>query len=196
MYKINNKDVPELILESLPQKVEDRSAYITRYGDNLDLAKTRTAIYHNSYFPQTIRDWNNLEKETRNATCFENFSEQLKPETKQKDRYYAGTRKGSILHTRLRTQNSDLNSHLFNINLVPNPKCMCGAGDETTEHYLLVCDNYDQERLEMLNDLYLLTDTVNTKTLLYGDDDLDEPTNCDLFCYVQRYLLRTKRFER
>ena len=50
--------------------------------------------------------------------------------------YYSGPRNLQIMHTRLRTQCSALNSHLFNKNIVNSPLCLCRS-EETSKHFLL-----------------------------------------------------------
>ena len=42
--------------------------------------------------------------------------------------------------------------------------------------------------------LFKLTDSVNTKTLLNGEDELTEGENIDLFYHVPEYILKM-RFE-
>ena len=66
------------------------------------------------------------------------------------------------------------------------------------EHFLLICDNYDQERLVLLDELEdLLEFEINTNSLLHGNPKLDETENCDMFFRVQStwqsYILRMKR---
>ena len=56
--------------------------------------------------------------------------------------------------------------------------CSCGKEPETTLHYLLHCDFYSIYRLELLNDICALNDSLNNtseenllKVLLYGAEE-------------------------
>jgi hypothetical protein len=51
--------------------------------------------------------------------------------------YSEGSRKLSMLHSRLRHQCSSLNSDLYRINITNDPKCQCGAPYEDSIHYLM-----------------------------------------------------------
>ena len=88
--------------------------------------------------------------------------------------YYSGPRNLQIMHTRLRTQCSALNSHLFNKTIVNSPLCLCRS-EETSKHFLLHCPRYENQRLKMLNSLgIILTDTpaltITTDLLLSGSE--------------------------
>jgi hypothetical protein len=52
--------------------------------------------------------------------------------------FYAGSRIGQILHTRIRTESSALKDHLYKKNIEANPYCSCKLV-ETSEHFLLKC---------------------------------------------------------
>lgn len=60
------------------------------------------------------------------------------------------SRKGACIWTQLKTGHIGLNKHLHRIKVVQSPKCpSCKTYDESVEHYLLHCDAYRQERIEM-----------------------------------------------
>ena len=50
-----------------------------RNARDIDIPSARTEAYAKSYFPSTIRAWNNLDKETKNITNLEDFKERTKP---------------------------------------------------------------------------------------------------------------------
>ena len=75
---------------------------------------------------------------------------------------------------------SHLNKHKFrhNFNDIINPLCSCGKEPETTLHYLLPCDLYSIYRLEFLNDICALNESLKNlseenllKVLSYGVED-------------------------
>ena len=59
------------------------------------------------------------------------------------------------LLTRLRLQFSHLNEHKFRHGFSDTiyPMCACGTEVETTEHFLLRCQFYSTQRLELLKTL-------------------------------------------
>ena len=88
------------------------------------------------------------------------------------------------MHTRLRTQCSALNSHLFNKNIVNSPLCLCRS-EETSKHIPLHCPRYENQRLKMLNSIgIILIDTpvltITTDLLLFGSEHLSVDKNTRL----------------
>ena len=88
---------------------------------------------------------------------------------------------------------SSLNSHLFVRNLVDSPNCRCGDV-ETNTHFLLSCPIYINLRHELLDSISVLPVQVNTKTLLFGSTVLSDEQNSILFSLVQKYIIKSKRF--
>jgi hypothetical protein len=166
-----------------------------RSREDLTLVRARTTIYSESYFPQTTKDWNNLPKEMKDATSLEQFSEMMGRPERKEERYYAGTRRGNILHSRLRLSCSDLNSHLADNNLVESPACRCGNWQESVKHYLLDCSEYDDQRDTLVESIEQYCYPINTESLLYGSNEFSEEHNIELFKSVQQYILQTNRFK-
>ena len=74
--------------------------------------------------------------------------------------------KGVKLLTRLRLDFSHLNEHKFrhNFDNIINPMCSCGKEPETTLHYLLRCDLYSIYRLELLNNISALNESLKNSS--------------------------------
>ena len=109
-----------------------------RNANDFRTLHANTNLYFNSFFPSTIRAWNSLPEETKQAPSIAYFKHRLNRDLNRPPIYFnAGTRNGQILHTRLRLECSSLNSHLCRKNLVPEPTCKCGAL-ESSYHYLFV----------------------------------------------------------
>ena len=84
--------------------------------------------------------------------------------------FYAGSRIGQILHTRIRTESSALKDHLYMKNIEANSYCSCKLV-ETSEHFLLKCSLYERLR----NDLFVyLSSHLNINNLLCGDSNLPD----------------------
>ena len=71
---------------------------------------------------------------------------------------------GLKLQTRLRLTFSHLNEHKFQHNFMDtiNPIRSCGFATETTNHYLLRCKLYTDLRLDLLNDIYTINQSLKS----------------------------------
>ena len=59
-----------------------------------------------------------------------------------------------------------------------------GEGEETVEHYLFVCDNYNGERVDLLHKLFLVTDFIDSKIHLDVQRQRPRWKNSDIFGLV------------
>ena len=57
-----------------------------------------------------------------------------------------GNRKHIAWIARLRTGHCSLNKYLHRFNIIDDPRCECGKGQETVTHYLLICERFKEER--------------------------------------------------
>ena len=133
--------------------------------------------------------------EVRQSNSIQSFKYQLNKNLKKPPKYYyIGIRLSQIQHTRLRTDCSSLNHHLFSKYIVDSPHCACGAV-ETTKNYFFECQRYNEIRTTMLNELanYCQPDL---NIVLFGIPESDFDTNYRIIVTVQKYILDSKRFER
>ena len=136
-YKIINGLTPDYLSDLLPPIVQDNVTYNLRNANNMRSLRARTNLYFNSFFPSTIRAWNELPDEIKGASTVSAFKYQLNKHKKPPPMYFhAGTRKGQILHTRIRMECCSLNSHLYSKNIINSPPCSCG-GFESAYHFFL-----------------------------------------------------------
>lgn len=66
--------------------------------------------------------------------------------------YFHGSRNGQVLHTSLRLGCSSLNYDLYRKSITDTPHCSCGAV-ETTNHFLLTCPQYRNQRQRLISTL-------------------------------------------
>jgi hypothetical protein len=195
MYKITKKQAPSTLSNLLPDRNMDRTHHNTRSRENVIIPHASTNTFKDFYFPDTLRMWNALPPTQRNLSTYEAFCNSLGKPSKKPSRFYQGNRRSQILHTRIRLECSPLNYHLHKKNIVDNPGCQCGGWCESAKHYLLECSLYRQQRANLLDYLRdLRIPVVNTETLLFGDNNMDESKNIKLFIAVQNYIVETERF--
>ena len=106
--------------------------------------------------------------------------------------FYAGKRYWQVIHARLRTNCSALNSDLYSKNITDSPSCNCGAV-ENAYHFFLTCPQYYDQRINMLDSLAFLPE-ITLKILLFGDQSLCLENNLSIFSVVQKYIEKSKRF--
>jgi hypothetical protein len=191
-HNMQSNKTPDYISSVIPNP--DQSRYSLRNSKDIRgiTSRTSTTLYHNSFLPLVIRDWNNLPVTIRNSRTVSSFKTFLNTDRKYTPAYfYTGNRKLQVLHTWLRTNCSALNHHLFLKNISLSPLCNCGQ-IETTQHFFFECCAYDAVRRTFLLNLQDLS--INLYKLLYGDPSLTYKDNVIIFTNVQNYIEKTKRF--
>ena len=192
-----NTGVSQNYLSSLiPASVEDSTTYNLQNANNFRHTLSRTQLYYRSFLPSSIRAWNDLSLEVRQSNSIQSFKYQLNKNLKKPPKsYYIGNRLSQIQHTRLRTDCSSLNHHLFfQKNIVDSPHCAFGAV-ETSKHYFFQCQKYNEIRTTMLNELANYCQLV-LNIVPIGIPESDFNTNYRIIVTVQKYILDSKRFER
>ena len=110
---------------------------------------------------------------------------------------------GLKLLTRLRLNFSHLNEHKFRHNFKDtiNPMCSCGFEPETTDHYLLRCKLYTGLRLDLLNEMYTINQSLKNFTedqlvnvFLFGSENFTLDANANILRRKIEFLKATKRF--
>ena len=114
--------------------------------------------------------------------------------------------KGISYLTQLRVGLSKLNFHKFKHNFVDTVSPMCPANDgiEDTEHFLLLCHSFNNNRRSLLAGVHEVFKAVGNivgpnnnllQILLYGDKNLSENANKQILDLTIKYILETKRFD-
>ena len=76
-YKMYNHIAPEYLSSLIPPQVETLSQYNLRNAQDLRNTRTRTTQYYESFLPSTLRQWNNLQIETRQCDSLNSFKRVL-----------------------------------------------------------------------------------------------------------------------
>ena len=180
---------PDYLRDVLPPLVHEITSYNLRNANHIQTLSSNTNLFYNSFFPSTIRAWNSLSDDIKQAPSVASFKYQLNKNKRPPEHYNVGLRIGQILHTRLRLECSSLNSHLYQKNIVPSLSCLCG-GFESSYHFLFICLRYTVAR-----NLYLPNDLPNftTHDLLFGKESEPSHVNERLFLQVQEFIIIVKQ---
>ena len=193
-YKILHGLTPDYLFDIVPPPasptVRETARYNLRNSEHIRTSEL-AQICSLTFFPSTIRAWNSLPNEVKEASSVAAFKHALNRNIKIPPKYFnAGTRMGQILHARLRMGCSSLKSDLYRKNIVRSPSCSCGEF-ESAKHFLFTCVNHSVawERYLPRN---LHSYTIND--LLHGRNNLSLHENEILTLQVQDFIIKSERF--
>ena len=185
------KKDPDYLSELVPPLVQETTTYNLRNSDNVQNYRAHSNLFLNSFFPSSIRAWNDLPHDIRNAPSVASFKYKLNRNLNAPPKFYnAGSRKGQILHARLRVECSSLNSDLFRKHIVPSPSCQCGSFESAT-HFFFTCPIFTNARQRYLPDNL---ENFTARELLFGKENATEQDNQSLFLQVQDFIIKSGRF--
>ena len=198
LFKIIKNQSPSYLFQLVPSP---NIRCFSRNSENIPQLCAKHDFFKNSFFPSTIKEWNNLDphiKKSKSISIFKsNILKFIRP--KANNVYYC--HKGIRLLTRLRLSLSHLREHKFKHSFEDclNPLCFCGNEIETSTHYLLHCPNYTNERMTLLNKIKSInysilefSDAVVTNILLFGDNTLSDSCNTLILNSTIDYIILIK----
>ena len=212
-YKIVHSLTPLYLRQACTIIPHNTDNYQLRRNNSFLLPIIKKEIFSKSYFPKTIRDWNNLSNDikqsltlTESKTKIENMYEPLKVNKL----FSHGHGWPKINHCRLRLGLSHLKKHFYNYNLINSPYCEnndCLRLQETPAHCFLFCPKYHSQRRRMLtriSDLCFPGFNCNMvitimpdhlcNILLEGSSDLSLSENRTVFKLIFDFIKETGRF--
>ena len=156
--------------------------------------------------PSTIIEWNNLNPHLRKSDTFSVFKRNIFKFIwpSQNSVYNCHKPRRICLITRLRLGLSHLRERKFKHGSQDtlNPLCCCGNNVEPTEHFLLHCPQFANDRRTLPSTLgnfnySLLENTSNvlTQTLLFGNMSLSSSDNSSILNATIDFILATKRID-
>ena len=132
-------------------------SYQSRSGDKFLHMRCRTEYFANSFFPYTIKEWNNVSPEFRKSVSYEVFKYSLLKFIRPSPNSLLNVSDSLRIKllTRLRLGLSHLREHKFNHNFQDtiNPLCPCSLESESTTHFFLRCQNFTDLRKCLMNEL-------------------------------------------
>ena len=201
--KIHTYNTRPLIRQCMPKQFEYNSIARGTYRT----FQYQSSDFNKSFFPYFTCLWNKLPESLKSQSDLDTFKLELKDKIKpRKYKHFSkGNKIENALLTRIRVGRSHLNGHSYTIGLANTPECLCHFPCENTEHYLLYCFLFEQERRTMFESVRNLVpkfDKITKKKqleiLLNGlDIDNNEMNhlNTKLQIIVQKFILQTGRFE-
>ena len=109
--------------------------------------------------------------------------------------YEIGPRNLNIILTQLRCFASFFNNDLFQVNIVSDPSCRCGANREHSYHFF-DCSHYANMRYKLFHNLSWLPNdcAIDLKLLASGNPILSNEQNEIIFKHVLEYIKRSEKF--
>ena len=204
-YKIVNNVTPEYTRHPIPQL--EQPVYSLREHHVIGQIKARTERFKNSFYPNCLNEWDKLLPEVRQAPSLSVFKSKILAQIRPPSKPVYGIHdpKGLAILTQLRVGLSKLNFHKFRHNFrdTIDPMCPANDGVEDTEHYLLLCQSYEEPRRELLNglnailppcDISNLSNELLIELILYGNERLPFDVNKRLIEATLKFIHTTKRF--
>jgi len=206
-YKIINNFAPAYLSNVLPpQRGEEERRAGRRIKPPFEAPFCRTERYRASFFPFCINEWNNLDEHIRNLPSISLFKQAilkfLRPSSNSVFRVTDNN--GVVFLNRLRVGFSHLREHKFRHNFADtvDPFCNCRNNSiETTQHFLIHCSDYSNDRLVMFDNLLRLDITLLPlnprtlcRTLLYGDPNFSFAQNQNILTITIKFICDTRRF--
>ena len=153
-YKILENKNPKYLFSLIPTR---RSLSSARNIHNIPLVNTKHNFFKNSFFLSTIIEWNNLDPHLRKSENFSVFKSNILKFIRPSPNYVYNCHnpRGICLITRLRLGLSHLREHKFKHGFQDklNPLCSRGNDVDFTEHFLLRCPQFVNERRTFLSTL-------------------------------------------
>ena len=142
-WEVQNTTIYMRLNRSMLTTVGERNRLARRRLEDYTLIKCKTVQFQQSFLPRSIKEWNTLTLPVRTNLSKQQLKAKFTP--KRTKKLFTGvevTRWSSILMSRRRCRNPDLNSNLFQRCMKDTPCCDCGATEEAMEHFFMRCPLY------------------------------------------------------
>ena len=184
-FKLLKGDAPEYMTTPTPQS--EHLNYSLQEQNVFEPFATKPQGYYNSYYSYCFREWNKLDPSLRSIDSLSKFKAKLIKSLRPPKRsvFKISDIVSVRLLMRLRLGFSHLQEHKFRRNSSNSSRCICGDGDETTEHFLLRCSHFantcstllEQVSNILKTDIMVLPEHRSVEILLYGDNNCNEIAN-------------------
>ena len=177
-----------------------------RHSRIYDQSAARTTRFSNTYFYNTLFEWNSLNEELKNSSTLAEFKRKLITRVRPEGNpiYGIANLQGIRLLTKCCLEFSSPNEHKFRHNFdCLNPFCNCGMAKEDNEHFFLHCPHCNELRQNLLGQLsrVLNKDALNLDPkelchlMLYGSPSLSVIDNGMVLEATIQYIENSERFK-
>ena len=202
MYKIVNMYTPSYLRDKLPP-LRNPFAQVTHTFQEF---RVRTERFRNTFFPDTIKNWNVVISDFAEMPELNTFKSHLLSFYRPVSRSIFGVHdpQGIKWLFQLRLGLSPLRQHKKRHNFLDTPTdmCLCNTGAETTEHFLMKCPFYNLKRLTLAQNVIPLLTANNLALLqndvqlyLYGHKDLSDEDNKKILLQTIHFIKTSNRFD-
>ena len=202
-FNNTNHQTPDYIRTIMPHTRAENTGRALRNANSHTMKPNRTTSYQQSFFLSTSKLWNHLHESIRSLS-YPSFKRAITERlgVPRPPAYYAlGSKTGNILHSRLRTEMTHLNSHLFQLQKHTTAECSCGHPVENVRHFILSCPNYSAHRIQLVEniskiigiDFNDLSPTYQLHLLLHGGT-MDDEGGCALAYHFQNFVIFVHKF--
>ena len=203
-YKIMHNLTPNYLKEPLPFQ---QGRYSLRTDCIINVISCRNEKHRNSFFPNTISLWNNLDstiKRSKNISSFKSsILKIIRPDKKRTYNIHDPNRLKWIFQLRVGLSPLKYHKKRHNFSDTPNDFCFCSNTPETTDHFLLSCPLYVNARTTLINTVGTILASNNiatpiddnlTKLLLYGNPALSDTDNKTILSATLDFITSSDRF--
>ena len=170
----------------------------------------RTEKYQSSFHPNCISEWNKLDPEIRNVPSIAMFKTRLlsiiRPPAKSIFGIHDPIGLSYLSQTRVGLSKLDFHKFKHNFKDTINPMCPKNDGIEDTEHFLLLCSSFDNQRQHLLAGISVavrpfvqfnnLSNNDLINLLLYGVEDLPSDINKRVLECTLNFIHETGRYNK
>ena len=175
----------------------------TRQPNALTSFYCRTEYFQNYFLPYVIKEWNKLYPDKRSCQSYESFPKTLLNFISENKIFNIHDRVGIRLLTSLRLGLSHLREQKFGHNFEDtlNSLCSCSIEAETTLHFFLRCQFFNDIQEILMNDLNIdrsfpsLSQDKLISILLYGSDAFDNKKNHKILICTIQFIKDSHRFD-
>ena len=198
---------PEYIKHILPQPRITNIRRTLRNYRTLTLPTNRTTAFQQSFIPATTRVWNRLPDTLKTQKSRKKFHEEVVNmfSTPKPNPYYSfGSKIGNIYHTQIRTGSLPLNAHLYQLQKLSTPRCICNHPSETLQHFVLSCPLYRNIRVNLFSQISQIlgpefpntTQNEIMQTLIHGYNINIGGGGREVAAFFQDYVLKALALRR
>ena len=207
-YKIMKGLTPAYLVDPIP--VPRRHLFGRHATNDLYKFHCRNKRYLDSFYPDSVIRWNELGPEMRNIESLGKFKsailKTIRPEKRSIFKIHHPDGVKFIYQLRLGLSSLRYHKKRHGFIDTPNDRCLCGTGIETTDHFLIECPLFNEQRETLVSTIDPITSkvivwdsaisSVRSKLLLYGDGGLDDTENSIVLKATINYILSTERFSK